>query len=62
LHGVLGEAFVKSRRPGRARRYAERILLGALMSVAAFVVERRLRKALTKEPAPEEPERTAEIG
>jgi hypothetical protein len=52
---------VRRGRPGRVRRYAERVLLGVLMSVAAFVVERRLRKVLTKEPARQEPERTAEV-
>ena len=32
----------------RLRRVAERALLGTLMSVLAFVVERRLLKALKK--------------
>ena len=32
----------------RVRRLAERVVLGALMSVLVFVVERRLLKALRR--------------
>jgi hypothetical protein len=33
---------------GRVKRLTERVVLGSLMSVAAFVVERRLTKFLKK--------------
>jgi hypothetical protein len=33
---------------GRMKRLTERVVLGSLMSVAAFVVERRLSKLLKK--------------
>jgi hypothetical protein len=33
---------------GRVKRLTERIVLGTLMSVAAFVVERRLAKMLKR--------------
>jgi hypothetical protein len=33
---------------GRMKRLTERVVLGSLMSVAAFVVERRLVKLLKK--------------
>jgi hypothetical protein len=36
------------RRPGRLHRLAERIVLGAVVGVATWVLERRLRKALGK--------------
>jgi hypothetical protein len=44
-HRPVGRAK-PSRRP--VRRFLERFLLGALMSVVAFVVERRLLKAVRK--------------
>jgi hypothetical protein len=33
---------------GRFKRLTERVVLGSVMSVAAFVVERRLLKALKR--------------
>ena len=33
---------------GRTKRLAERVVLGSVMSVAAFLLERRLLKALGK--------------
>jgi hypothetical protein len=33
---------------GRLKRLTERIVLGSVMSIAAFVVERRLLKALKR--------------
>lgn len=48
-------------RAGRVRRLVERAILGLLMTVAAFLVERRLRRALRAEPKPSESGGTAEI-
>ena len=33
---------------GRTKRLAERVILGSVMSVAAFLLERRLIKALKR--------------
>jgi hypothetical protein len=41
------------KRPSRLRIRIERIVLGAVMSIAVFVVERRLRKALGLGRTPE---------
>ncbi len=35
---------------GRMKRLTERVVLGSMMSVAAFLVERRLAKLLKKKP------------
>jgi hypothetical protein len=52
---------IQPKRPGRVKVTVERVVLGALMTAAAFLLERRLRKAFRKhETAPAEPE-TVEI-
>jgi hypothetical protein len=43
-----------ARKPGRLRRRFERVVLGTLMSLAAYFVERRLRRALGKHSLPHE--------
>lgn len=58
----------KRRKPqGRVARAVERVALGAVMTVVAFVVERRLMKAIRKrgdagpgEPATEDPAAASE--
>ena len=37
----------RDKRPGRLRIRIERVVLGAIMSVAVLIVERRLEKALS---------------
>ena len=53
-----GEALVSRR--GRVARWFERALLGSVMSVIAFVIERRVLKALKSKESLEEP-RTGEL-
>jgi len=47
-------------RRGRVARWFERALLGSVMSVIAFVIERRVLKAIRNKSALEEP-RTGEL-
>jgi len=47
--------------PRRWQRRLDRAILGALMTVAAVLVERRLRKAFGKAPNDERRERTVEV-
>jgi hypothetical protein len=42
----------QTRRPGRLRLGFERLVLGAIMGVAAYLMERRLRKALFRHDPP----------
>jgi hypothetical protein len=53
--------MAKAGRPGRFARAIDRAVLGALMTVAAVIVERRLRKVFGKSK-PAEAERTVELG
>ncbi len=39
---------MRAKRPGRVKRLAERVILGALMTVAVVIAERRLRRALAR--------------
>ena len=47
---------------GRVWRTTERVILGALMGTAAFLIERRLRKALRKMEEGEPGARSATFG
>jgi hypothetical protein len=49
------------RRPGRTKRVLERVILGSLMSVGAYLVERRLRRALRRSGAGKRPRRTVRL-
>lgn len=49
------------RRRKKWSRVVDRAILGALMTVAAVLVERRLRKVLGNAAEPEKPERTVEL-
>lgn len=51
-------------RPGRFRRWLDRTVLGLLMGVAIWFVERRLRKALGAASADDEarPGRVVDVG
>jgi hypothetical protein len=51
----------RSRRPGRLRRFVERLVLGVVFGLATFVLERRLRKALGKKGKRPTKSRTIEI-
>jgi hypothetical protein len=58
MRGEGGTGPPKGRRLRRIRRRLERILLGSVMAVAAFVIERRVLKAIKKgsvKPVPSEP-------
>ena len=49
------------RRPGRFRRFAERVVLGVVFAVAASVLDRRLRKAFGAAGRKQSRGRTADI-
>ena len=53
-----------AKRPGRFRRWLDRTVLGLLMGIAIWFVDRRLRKVLgsAADESDEKPERTVEIG
>jgi hypothetical protein len=58
MRGDEGMAPSKRRLLRRIRRRLERILLGSVMAVAAFVIERRVLKAIKEgsvKPVPSEP-------
>jgi hypothetical protein len=44
----------EARRPGRLWRGIERVVLGVMMGIAAYLVERRLRRFLGKHDSPHE--------
>jgi hypothetical protein len=50
--------------PGGFRRWLDRVVLGFLMGITIWIVERRLRKALggAAEDPEEKRERTVEVG
>lgn len=50
-----------ARRPGRLWRGVERVVLGVMMGIAAYLVERRLRRFLGKHGSHEERNDTAHI-
>ena len=56
--------MARQRPQGRFSRWFERVALGAIMSVVAFVVERRLLKVIRQRGAkPDEPQETsADLG
>ncbi len=49
------------RRPGRVRRFVERVVLGIVFGLATWVLERRLRKALGKKGRRPSRGRTIEV-
>ncbi len=51
------------KRPGRFKRWVDRVVLGALMSIAIAIADRRLRKILggEAEPKPKDRDRVVEI-
>jgi hypothetical protein len=49
------------RRPGRVRRFVERVVLGIVFGLATWVLERRLRKALGKKGRRPSHGRTIEV-
>ena len=52
----------KTKRPGRMKRLLERIILGMVMSICAFLVERRLRKALKMSGSKRRSRTTVRVG
>jgi hypothetical protein len=51
----------EARRPGRLWRGIERVVLGVMMGIAAYLVERRLKRALARHAPPAENNDTAHI-
>lgn len=49
-------------RPGRIRRWLDRVVLGALMSLLVFGVERRLRKLVHRTRGSERRPTTVHLG
>ena len=49
------------KRPGRFKRWLDRVVLGMLMSIAITIAERRLRKVLHGVEDEKKPERIVEI-
>jgi hypothetical protein len=52
----------KQKRPGRVKRMVERLVLGAVMSVCAYLVDRRLRRALKASQTRRRTRPTAHVG